>query len=84
MYMNTKMDEGDIISQKEIEILDTDTASSLHDKLMILGRDLLLDTLPNIIDGSNNRIKQNEEEVSYGFIIKRKMKEFPWKTKTNI
>lgn len=71
MYMNTKMDEGDIISQKEIEILDTDTASSLHDKLMILGRDLLLDTLPNIIDGSNNRIKQNEEEVSYGFIIKR-------------
>ena len=46
MYMDEKMDSGDIISQKEIEITDTDTYESLHDKLAILGRDLLLDTLP--------------------------------------
>ncbi len=42
MYMNEKMDEGDIISQKEMEISPTETASSLHDKLSLLGKELLL------------------------------------------
>lgn len=71
MYMDTKMDEGDIISQKEIEITDTDTASSLHDKLKVLGRDLLLETLPSIIDGTCNRVKQDSNEATYAFTIKR-------------
>ena len=65
MHMSPKMDEGDIISSKEIEILDTDTAESLHDKLSILGRDLLIETLPSIIDGTAPRIKQNHEEATY-------------------
>ncbi|HHW69602.1 MAG TPA: methionyl-tRNA formyltransferase [Tenericutes bacterium] len=71
MYMNEKMDAGDIISQKEIKIEENDTASTLHDKLKILGRDLLLETLPSIIDGTSTRTKQNENEVTYAFTIKR-------------
>ena len=62
MYMSPKMDQGDMIAQEEIEILDNDTASTLHDKLSIIGRDLLLDTIPKIIDGTALRIKQNEDE----------------------
>lgn len=69
MHMNTKMDEGDIISQEEIEITDTDTASSLHDKLMVLGKELLLKTLPSIIDGTASRTKQDDSEATYGFAI---------------
>jgi len=71
MYMNEKMDEGDIINQKEIEITNTDTASSLHDKLSILGRDLLLETLPMIINGTAPRIRQDSSEATYAPIIKR-------------
>lgn len=71
MYMNTKMDEGDIIAQEEIPITDIDTASSLHDKLSILGRDLLLKTLPSIIDKTNPRLPQNHSEATYAFNIKR-------------
>ena len=59
MYMDIGMDTGDIISTKEVDILDTDTMTSLHDKLKIIGRDLLLDTLPNIISGNIKRIKQD-------------------------
>lgn len=70
MYMDEKMDEGDIISQREVDILDTDTASSLHDKLSAMGASLLLDTLPSIIDGTNERIKQDNSQSSYGFVIK--------------
>lgn len=71
MYMASGMDSGDIITQKEIPILDTDTAESLHDKLSLLGRDLLLETLPSIINGTNTRTKQDESQVTYGFNIKR-------------
>ena len=71
MYMDEKMDEGDMISWKETEITETETAETLHDKLSILGRDLLLETLPSILNKTNQRIKQNNEEATYGFIIKR-------------
>ena len=72
MYMAEGMDSGDIISQREVLISDDDTASSLHDKLKVIGRDLLLETLPSILDGTNNRIVQDESEVTYGFNISRK------------
>ena len=71
MYMDVKMDNGDIISKREVEILDTDNLESLHDKLSVLGKELLLDTLPSIIDGTNKREKQNEEEVTFAYNITR-------------
>lgn len=71
MYMNEGMDKGDIISTREIPILDNDTAETLHDKLSILGRDLLMDTLPSIIDGTNTRTVQDESLATYGFNITR-------------
>ena len=69
MHMSPKMDEGDMISQCEIEITEADTADTLHDKLQIVGRDLLLETLPEIINQTAPRIKQNEEEATYGYNI---------------
>lgn len=71
MHMGVGMDDGDIISQEEIEIDITDTASTLHDKLSILGRDLLLKTLPSIIDGTSTREKQDSSKVTFGLNIKR-------------
>ena len=70
MHMAPGMDDGDIISQKEIEILDTDTASTLHDKLSKLGSELLIETLPSIIEGTSERVKQKESEVTFAPIIK--------------
>ena len=71
MYMDVGMDTGDMISKVEIPILDSDNLESLHDKLSAAGTKLLLDTLPSIIDGTNNREKQNPEEVTYAYNIKR-------------
>lgn len=71
MYMDKGMDTGDIIKSSEIPILDNDTVGSLHDKLSVLGSDLLIETLPSIINGTNERIKQDENLVTYGYNIKR-------------
>lgn len=69
MYMDKKMDSGDIISQKEVEILDTDNLDSLYGKMSIVGSELLMETLPSILEGTNNRIKQDENEVTFGYNI---------------
>ena len=71
MYMDKGMDTGDIISQREIPISNDDTAETLHDKLSVLGRDLLLETLPSILNGTNSRTTQDEAEATYGFNITR-------------
>ena len=71
MYMSLGLDEGDIISQKEIEILDNYTASTLHDKLSLMGKELLLETLPSIINGTNTRTPQDNSMATYGLTIKR-------------
>ena len=85
MYMSEGMDEGDMISFKETEITETDTAQTLHDRLSIIGSDLLLETLPSILNKTNKRIKQNNEEATYGFIIKREDEKIDFsKTKKQI
>lgn len=70
MQMGIGMDDGDIIRQREISILETDTAESLFDKLSVLGGDLLKETMPDIISGKIERIKQNEEEATFSYNIK--------------
>ena len=71
MYMDKTMDTGDIISTSEYYIKDTDNVGILHDTLSVMGKELLLETLPSIINGTNARIKQNDEYSSYAWNIKR-------------
>lgn len=65
MYMVKKMDAGDVISVAKEPITQNDNVGTMFDKLSILGRDLLIDTLPDLIAGKTKRIKQNEDEVSF-------------------
>lgn len=71
MYMDKKMDAGDIISQRSLEIKNTDNLDSIYSSLSTLGSELLIETLPSIINGTNNRIKQNENEVTFGYNISK-------------
>ena len=82
MYMDTKMDSGDIISQKETNITKDDTLGTLHDRLSEMGKDLLMETLPNIISGNIKPIKQDESEVTYGYNITKEDEKIDF-TKTN-
>ena len=71
MYMDEGMDNGNIIIEKSIKIEDEDNIETLSNKLSVLGADLLIETLPSIINGTNESIKQDEEKVSFAYIIKR-------------
>jgi methionyl-tRNA formyltransferase len=69
MYMEKTMDAGDILSQKAIPILEEDTTGSMFEKLSIVGRDLLMETIPALIKGEITPIKQNPEEVTFAYNI---------------
>lgn len=71
MFMNEKMDAGDIISQAEINIENEDNVKTVHDKLSLLGKELLIKTLPDIISSNIKRIKQVESEATFAYTIKR-------------
>lgn len=71
MYMDKKMDTGDIITTREYIIKDNDNVGTLHDKLSQIGKELLIDTLPSIINKTNKRVPQNNDEATYAWNIKR-------------
>ena len=65
MYIVKKMDAGDIISQRSIPIEDTDDSGTMFKKLSLLGRDLLLETLPKLISGDVNPVAQDPDKVVF-------------------
>ncbi|MGM9881221.1 MAG: methionyl-tRNA formyltransferase [Bacilli bacterium] len=69
MYMDEKMDAGNIIIQQSTTIDNNICLDDLYKKLSYIGRDLLIKTLPSIIDGTNNCIKQDESKVTFGLNI---------------
>ena len=71
MYMVKAMDAGDIISQAKITIDDNMILDELYQKMSFLGRDLLLKTLPDIINGTCTRIKQNDTDATFGYNVKK-------------
>ncbi len=81
MYMEKKMDAGNIIAQREIPITDEDDTGTLFEKLSLLGRDLLMDTLPSVFAGENESIAQDEEAVTYSPMISKEQEQIDW-TKT--
>lgn len=83
MYMDKKMDAGDIISQRSIEIGENTILDDLYHKLSIIGRDLLLDTLPSIFNGTNDRIKQDENKVTFGFNITKEEEKIDFNDTSN-
>lgn len=59
-FMNAGTDSGDILSQEEILIEDNDNARTLYDKLTCTGLNQITKFLPRIINGSFQRIKQDD------------------------
>ena len=78
MYMAEKLDTGDIISQREVTIEDTDHTGGMFEKLSVVGRELLKDTMPAIIAGTNERIPQDESLVTYASNISREQELMDW------
>ncbi|ODJ67889.1 methionyl-tRNA formyltransferase [Brochothrix thermosphacta] len=78
MYMAEKLDAGDMLSQSAIPIEEEDNVGTLFEKLSIVGADLLVETLPAILDGSIVAVPQNEAEVTFARNISRDQERIDW------
>lgn len=85
MEMIKKMDAGGIYSQKSIPITEQDDVGTMFDKLSTVGKDLLLATLPKIVEGSLKPTPQDESQVTFSPNITREEEVIDWqKTATEI
>ncbi|MBN8199533.1 methionyl-tRNA formyltransferase [Bacillus sp. NTK034] len=78
MYMAEKLDAGDILTQAEVPITEKDTVGTLHDKLSAAGSKLLSETLPMLLNGELTPIRQNDEEATFAYNIKREQEKIDW------
>jgi len=65
MIMEETLDTGPVIAKKKINILNKDTASSLHDKLSKLTANVLIESMDKIIQNKYKPIKQKMTGITY-------------------
>lgn len=73
-----KLDAGDILLSREIEIDDEMTAGQLHDKMSVIGAELLMDTIKGLEKGSITPVPQNDSEATYAPRITRETGKINW------
>ncbi|NLK68760.1 MAG: methionyl-tRNA formyltransferase [Clostridiaceae bacterium] len=73
-----KLDAGDILLTKEIEIDDDMTAGHLHDKMSVVGAELLIETIQGLEKGDITPIPQNDVEATYAPRISRDTGKIVW------
>lgn len=59
-FLKHEIDTGDIIAQERVDILPTDNVGDVHDRLMMLGADLTIDTIESILNGTLKTIPQEQ------------------------
>ena len=78
MQMDKGLDTGDILAKASCRILNDDTGASLHDRLMKLGADTLLKSLPAIQRGELNAEKQDQSQATYADKLSKQEAEINW------
>ncbi|HNW71625.1 MAG TPA: methionyl-tRNA formyltransferase [Candidatus Paceibacterota bacterium] len=69
--MEYKMDSGPIIAQEKVNISLDEKAYELRTRLISIGGNLLVKTLPDFIAGKKELVSQNENDASYCHKIKK-------------
>ncbi len=73
-----KMDAGDIIMQKDADILDSDNAETLSEKLSNLGANLLVNAVDSIAEGKAQFTKQDESGATFTPKLKKEDGRIDW------
>ena len=78
MYMAEGLDTGDILLQRNVEILPNDTGGSLHDRLAQIAPEALLESLRLLASGNAPRTSQDNAHATYAPKLKREHGQIDW------
>lgn len=78
MQMDAGLDTGDMLISAKTEIGENDTAGDLHDKLSLLGADVMSETIRKIEDGTIQRKKQDDSLSNYAPMLSKELCPIDW------
>ena len=78
MHMAEALDAGDIIAQAATPIDRNENVEQLHDRLAVMGAELLGKTVKAIADGTATRTPQDESQYTYAPMLSRDMSPIDW------
>lgn len=82
-FLKHEIDTGDMIMQRKIEIFPEDNVGDVHDRLMHLGAEMVIETVDAIIDGSLTTTPQPEGEFTPAPKIYKEDCRIDWSRKAN-
>ena len=78
MQMDEGLDTGDMLLKAEIEIGENDTAGDMHDKLSVLGADVLEKTINLLLKNELKPQKQNHDAFTYAPMLSKELSPIDW------
>lgn len=78
MYMEKGLDTGDMLIKKSTLISETETAGELHDRLCVLGAEVMLETIKALKDGNAVRTPQDDSLSTYAPMISKETGKINW------
>ncbi len=81
MFTDVGIDTGDMLLKKELDIGPDMTVGELHDKIAVLGAEVLKDTLIELKKGTLKRIPQEDSQSSYAPMISKELGLIDWSKK---
>ena len=84
MIVEENLDSGPVIMKKEIYIQKNDNAGTLHEKLSVIGSELILKALVDISNNNYSTKKQKENEATYAEKILKSETKIDWSENAQI
>ncbi len=78
MYMDVGLDTGDMLVKRTTGIGPFETAGDLHDRLALLGRDAMTETLERLCAGTLVREQQDDALSCYAPMLKKEQGRIDW------
>ncbi|WP_312693654.1 methionyl-tRNA formyltransferase [Caproiciproducens sp.] len=84
MFMSEGLDTGDMLLTAQTEIGPEETSGELHDRLSLMGAELIVRTLREVEDGTIQRIPQGEETTCYASMLTKELSRIDWSKSAGI
>ena len=78
MVMDAGLDTGPLVAQRSLTLESAETGQSLHDKLAVVGAELLGECLPDFLNGSIEPVAQDASQATYAPSIKKSEGALDW------
>ncbi len=78
MYMAEGLDTGDMLLAEQTEIGPDETSGELHDRLSLIGAELIVKTLKEVENGTAKRTPQTDENTCYASMLTKELSHIDW------